>query len=71
MNESRTRYIMPVVTRFASHAEAEAADRAWWRSLSPLERLRQLELARQYAYGSESFKRRLPRVPNLSKRSWG
>lgn len=63
----RLKTIQPVVTRFQSFAEAEAADRAWQRSLSPLERLRQLELARQYAYGPSVSQRRLPRVPNLSQ----
>lgn len=38
---------------FSSFAEAEAADRAYWHSRTPLERLEALELMRQSAYGYE------------------
>ena len=59
------RIIQPMVTR-CTDEEADAADRAWRWSLSPLEQLRQLELARQYAYGSDASLRRLSQVPQTS-----
>ncbi|HEY5041402.1 MAG TPA: hypothetical protein VIK53_05310 [Verrucomicrobiae bacterium] len=68
MNERRPRVIEPVYSGYKSHQEAEAADRAWWHSLTPQERLAHLEIARQYAYGSEMFDRRLSRVPEMSQR---
>lgn len=68
MNESRPRVIEPVYTGYKSHQEAEVADRAWWHSLTPLERLEHLEIARQYAYGPQISDRRLSRVPEMSQR---
>jgi hypothetical protein len=38
---------------FSSFEEADAADRAYWHSRTPLERLEALELMRQSAYGYE------------------
>jgi hypothetical protein len=40
-------------TVFSSFEEADAADRAYWHSRTPLERLEALELMRQLAYGYE------------------
>jgi hypothetical protein len=45
-----------------SFAEAEAADRAYWRSRTPDERLEALELTRQIAYGYDPTARGLSRV---------
>jgi hypothetical protein len=45
-----------------SFAEAEEADRQYWRSRTPDERLEALELSRQIAYGYDPTARRLSRV---------
>jgi len=42
-------------------AEADQADRAYWRSRTPDERLAALELSRQIAYGYDPTARRLSR----------
>jgi hypothetical protein len=42
-------------------AEAERADREYWRSRTPDERLEALELSRQIAYGYDPTARRLSR----------
>jgi hypothetical protein len=48
---------------FGSFAEADEADRQYWHSRTPDERLLALELMRQSAYGYEySTSRRLQRV---------
>lgn len=48
---------------FGSFAEADEADRRYWHSRTPDERLLALELMRQSAYGYEySTSRRLQRV---------
>jgi hypothetical protein len=45
----------------ASFAEAEEADREYWRSRTPDERLEALELSRQIAYGYDPTARGLSR----------
>jgi hypothetical protein len=45
-----------------SFAEAEEADRQYWRSRTPNERLEALELSRQIAYGYDPTARGLSRV---------
>jgi hypothetical protein len=45
-----------------SFAEAERADRAYWRSRTPDERLEALELCRQIAYGYDPTTRGLSRL---------
>jgi hypothetical protein len=45
-----------------SFAEAERADRAYWRSRTPDERLEASELCRQIAYGYEPTTRVLSRL---------
>jgi hypothetical protein len=44
-----------------SLAQAEEADRKYWRSRTPDERLEALELSRQIAYGYDPTARRLSR----------
>ena len=46
----------------ASFAEAEEADREYWRSRTPDERFQALELSRQIAYGYDPTARGLSRV---------
>jgi hypothetical protein len=45
-----------------SFAEAERADRAYWRSRTPDKRLEALELCRQIAYGYDPTTRGLSRL---------
>jgi hypothetical protein len=56
---------------FSSFEEAEAADRAYWHSRTPEERLEALELMRQSAYGYDdpaaSRLQRLLEVAQLKK----
>ena len=52
---------------FSSFEEAEAADRAYWRSRTPEERLLALELMRQSAYGYDANTTRLQRVFEIAK----
>src|SRR5215213_2893714 len=47
---------------FSSFEEAEAADRAYWHSRTPAERLTAVELMRQSAYGYDPATARLQRV---------
>jgi hypothetical protein len=47
---------------FSSFEEAEAADRAYWHSRTPAERLIAVELMRQSAYGYDPATARLQRV---------
>lgn len=47
---------------FSSFEEADAADRAYWHSRTPEERLLALELMRQSAYGYNATTARLQRV---------
>jgi hypothetical protein len=55
-------------TVFSSFEEADAADRAYWHSKTPLERLEALELMRQSAYGYEDpTTRRLERVLEVAR----
>jgi hypothetical protein len=49
------------VFQVTSFAEAEEADLAYWRSLTPDERLAALELSRQIAYGYDPTTRGLSR----------
>ena len=50
-----------------SFAEAERADRAYWRSRTPDERLEALELCRQIAYGYDPATRGLSRLLEVAK----
>jgi hypothetical protein len=53
---------------FSSFEEADAADRAYWRSRTPLERLEALELMRQSAYGyDDPTASRLERVLEFAR----
>lgn len=53
---------------FSSFEESDAADREFWHSKSPDERLAALELMRQSAYGYENpTTRRLQRVLEIVK----
>lgn len=57
-----------VLTVFSSFAEADAADRAYWHSKDPLERLEALELMRQSAYGyDDPTASRLERVLEVAR----
>jgi len=47
---------------FSSFEEAEAADRAYWHSRTPAERLIAVELMRQSVYGYDPATARLQRV---------
>jgi hypothetical protein len=47
---------------FSSFEEAEAADRAYWHSRTPSERLIAVELMRQTVYGYDPATARLQRV---------
>ena len=64
----KPRMIKAVVTRFHGFEEMETADRTWWHSLEPIERMKQLELLRQLNYGSQIAERRLSRFPQVSQR---
>ncbi len=52
---------------FSSFEEAEAADRAYWHSRTPEERLQALELMRQSAYGYDQANARLQRVLEITQ----
>ena len=52
---------------FSSFEEAEAADRAYWHSRTPEERLLALELMRQSAYGYDATTTRLQRVFEITE----
>jgi len=59
-----------VVRRFDSHAEADAADRAYYRSLTPQQRLEILfELVRMYReeHGCSERLERVYRIVELSR----
>jgi hypothetical protein len=47
---------------YSSFEEAEAADRAYWHSRTPAERLTAVELMRQNVYGYDPATARLQRV---------
>jgi hypothetical protein len=52
---------------FSSFEEAEAADRAYWHSRTPAERLQAVELMRQSAYGYDPASARLQRVLEIAQ----
>lgn len=52
---------------FSSFEEADAADRAYWHSRTPEERLLALELMRQSAYGYDPATARLQRVFEITQ----
>ena len=52
---------------FSSFEEAEAADRAYWHSRTPEERLQAVELMRQSAYGYDPATARLQRVLEITQ----
>ncbi len=52
---------------FSSFEEAEAADRAYWHSRTPEERLLAVELMRQSAYGYDQATARLQRVLEITQ----
>lgn len=52
---------------FSSFEEAEAADRVYWHSRTPEERLEALELMRQSAYGYDQATARLQRVLEITQ----
>ncbi len=52
---------------FSSFEEAEAADRAYWHSRTPEERLLAVELMRQSAYGYDPATARLQRVLEIAQ----
>ena len=52
---------------FSSFEDAEAADRAYWHSRTPEERLLALELMRQSAYGYDPATSRLQRVFEIAQ----
>lgn len=55
--------------KFDSHAEAEAADRAYYRNLTPIERLRIVtQLVEQHCEGMDESSRRLQRVYRVIER---
>jgi hypothetical protein len=56
---------------FASFKEAEAKDRAYWLSKTPLERLAACELLRQITYGYDPATARLPRSFEILERGEG
>jgi len=64
----KPRMIEPVVSRFRSFAEMEKADRLWWHSLTPVERMQHLEFLRELNYGPQVTERRLSRFPQISQR---
>lgn len=51
MAESEKQNKQPEVKLYSSHQEAEEAERAYWRSKTPLERLAALEQLRSSVYG--------------------
>jgi hypothetical protein len=54
-------------TVFTSSAEGETANRAYWHSRTPQERLAALELMRQKAYGYDPATARLQRVLEITQ----
>lgn len=62
------RAIAPVLTVVESFAEAEAADRVYWWSRPPEERLRHIETLRRLNYGNRATAR-LQRVLEVTERS--
>lgn len=52
---------------FSSHAEADAADRAYWISRTPKERLQYMEMLRRMNYGPRATDR-LQRVLEFTSR---
>jgi hypothetical protein len=56
-----------VVKVFSSHAEADAADKAYWLSRTPHERLRHMEILRRINYGPRACAR-LQRVLEFASR---
>ena len=50
------------ITAFESHEESKAAERAFWHSMTPLERLEAAELMRQINYGYDPLTDRVQRV---------
>ena len=52
---------------FSSFEEADAADRAYWHSRTPEERLQAVELMRQSAYGYDPATARLQRVLEIAE----
>lgn len=56
-----------VLEVFSSFEEAEAADRAYWHSRTPEERLQAVELMRQSAYGYDPATARLQRVLEITQ----
>jgi hypothetical protein len=56
---------------FASFDEAEAHDRAYWLTKTPLERLAACELLRQITYGYDPATARLPRSLEILERGAG
>lgn len=63
MKLSETKLDKTRISIFSSFEKSDEADREYWRSKSPAERLEALELMRQSAYGyDDSTTRRLQRV---------
>jgi hypothetical protein len=60
-----------VLEVFSSFEEAEAADRAYWHSRTPEERLQAVELMRQSAYGNDPATARLQRVLEITQLEQG
>jgi len=56
-----------VVRVFSSFEEADAADRAYWHSRTPEERLLAAEMMRQSAYGYNPATARLQRVFEITQ----
>ena len=56
-----------VVAVFSSHAEADAADKAYWLSQTPQQRLCYMEMLRRMNYGSRAAAR-LQRVLEFASR---
>jgi hypothetical protein len=56
-----------VIRVFSSHADADAADKAYWLSRSPHERLRHMEMLRRMNYGP-SATARLQRILEFASR---
>jgi hypothetical protein len=56
---------------FSSFEEADAADRAYWHSRTPEERLHAVELMRQSAYGYDPANARLQRVLEIAQLKQG
>jgi hypothetical protein len=56
------------ITSFESHEESKVAERAFWHSKTPLERLEATELMRQINYGYDPFTDRVQRVLTVIER---